>query len=444
MDNLILFQWFLRLFKPEWVLAYLYPGLGFVKGIPTLLLYFTILYMILYEYKKLVLDRPYFIFWLSILLSTVFAHNTGLGRQALSGTFDSLIFFIVTVSIMRNSHDTDRLLSLYIASFIFYGVIGTQNHGLVPFHLYLKNEDAFGPFMSIGVPLSFYLAFKNDKTKYRYLVVCLLSTTGVIASFARGAFVSLCVVVLFMWYKSPRKLLATITIGLLCVFVVITPNILFKDNTYWNEMGTIYESVAEGKYISGTQEVEEGRRFYIRKAWEMFISNPLFGVGPFNYGFVLPRITTSGEADEKGVRAEHLYHRVPHNIYAQILAELGIFGMIAFLAIGYSFWKKNRKIQMAFRKENGDTRGREGNDISSDLRKYYYYAMAFQGAMVAYLANGFFYDILFYHWLPDLLIMNYLVYSQFQKKVSEGRIATQRSAKKMPPFSRISNYMGGR
>jgi len=55
--KLILFFWFLRLFKPEWIAAYYFPSLAFLKPIPTLLLLVFMAYMIL-KSNKVQLDKP--------------------------------------------------------------------------------------------------------------------------------------------------------------------------------------------------------------------------------------------------------------------------------------------------------------------------------------------------------------------------------------------------
>ena len=106
---------------------------------------------------------------------------------------------------------------------------------------------------------------------------------------------------------------------------------------------------------------------------------------------------TTEEVEKKGIRsAGQLYGRVPHNIYAQILAELGVVGALAFLAMLASFLTRNRKTARP--------------DTPESARRMPWraaYAKGVLGAMLVFLVNGLVYDILYYHWFQDLLIMNY-------------------------------------
>ncbi len=404
-ENLILFLWFLGLFKPEWILSHYIPGFAFIKALPTFFLYGTFLYVFVSGSRKLVIDKPYLFFFFSILLSAFFAENTGIGRQALRGVADPLIFFVLCTSLLNNEKTIDKLFNLYMLSFVFYGILGVIYKGLIPFHLYFRNEDAFGPFMVIAVPFSFYLAYRHGEIRYRDLLVTLLCIIGVIVSFARGAFVSLFTAGIFIWYKFNRKIIITLIMCLLAVFFVFSTNILFRENQYWKEMSTISKSI-----VGDQSELNEDRHFLIKKGWEMFINNPVFGVGPFNYGFIYPRIISSSEAEDKKIGpVERLYYRVPHNIYIQILAELGTIGAIAFTFIIYSFWRKNREIQNSYKKRFAEFQSCNQTDIFWKSRKNYYYAIAVEGAMVAYLISGLFYDILYYPWFVSLLILNSLI-----------------------------------
>jgi len=405
-QNLLLFLWVLRLFKPEWILSYYIPGIGIIRAIPTVILYLIFLGFCLSKEEKR-FDKPYLLFFLSILISTIFAENTGLGRLLLRDAIDSFIFYTLSVSIMRADKDTDRLINLYLASLVFYGICGILHKGTVPFHVALEEEDAFGPFMAMGVPLSFYAAFRDKETKYRNIIIAFLCAGGVIASFARGAFISLCAVLLYIWYKFHNKIVISFALGLFAIVVVIAAGFLFKQNLFWKEMAT----------ISRAHEEDTGRKFLWNKALVMFTSHPIAGVGPGNFGFVLFSVTTEEELEPRGVRLVQVYGRVVHNIYLQILAELGLLGAFSFIIILFAFWKRHKQIQMSYKESSVNDLVQDS--ASDKLRKKHYYSLAVTGAMLGYLVNGLFYEILFYHWLPDLLILNYLIYANLYSETSK-------------------------
>lgn len=419
MDNLILFLWFIELFKPEWILSFYIPGIGIIKGIPTILLYLLFIYLILYEKRKLTFDKSFLLFIFSIFISTVFAENTGLGRRLFYSQVDYLIYYTLNISLLGDKKkNVDKIFTLYLLAFVFYGIIGIVYKGVVPFHVYLSDEDAFGPFMAMGIPLSFYAAFKYRKTKYTYFIISILSLNGVIVSFARGAFISICATVVFIWYRFQKKIIFTLVMGLAVIIFIVSVNTFFKHGEYWKEMSTILGST--------NAETPDGRVFLWTKAWKMFVNSPLTGVGPYNYGFILPRITSDEELYERGIRPSLLYGRVPHNIYFQLLSEVGAIGVFSFIVLLYVFWRKNREIQRTYYKDifiNNKQLNPYPDDVSEQFRKDLYYAIAVEGAMVAYLVNGLFYDILFYPWIFDILILNSLIYKRLRLKHQESLLS---------------------
>lgn len=117
----------------------------------------------------------------------------------------------------------------------------------------------------------------------------------------------------------------------------------------------------------------------------MFRNNPLLGVGIGN--FQTTRLEKYAEAGEP----TKAY--VPHSIYIQVLSELGLAGMIPFLALLVLFFRlnaKSRKILLAL----GDER-----------RRSYEYCLSrgLDLALIGYLSSGAFLTVLYYPHLWVLL-----------------------------------------
>jgi len=409
--NFVYALWFLRVIKPEWIAAYFVPGLGILKALPTLILYGLVAYGVLASRKKLSVDKPYLLFYCVILASTLLSQNTGRSLIFHRNVLDALLTYVVVVSFIENSRQLDKLIGIYLVSFVFYGIAGTIYSGRVPFHVALSDEDALGPFMAIGLPISFYFSLRSGKVRYRALIVSGVCMLGLIASFARGAFLSACAAGAFIWVKFKRKAAITIVLLLGVVLFAVIAGSLFEGGKYWAEMMTIGESLQNEK--------QEGRHFLNRKGLQIFMKYPILGAGPGCYGWALPKITSDEEADGRGVYVEHFYYRVPHNIYIQVLSELGIVGVLSFLVVLVSFWKRNRFIEKSFAGSlREEPAGSNGED--AELTKLHAYSLGLQGALFVYLVNGAFYDILYYHWLPDILILNTLCY----RLCVEKRLAT--------------------
>jgi O-antigen ligase len=58
----------------------------------------------------------------------------------------------------------------------------------------------------------------------------------------------------------------------------------------------------------------EGRRYGARVAWNMFMDEPLIGHGP-------------------GVTSRHVVQEAPHNVYLDLMAEQGLFGLALYLGL---------------------------------------------------------------------------------------------------------------
>src|SRR5207253_4275879 len=69
----------------------------------------------------------------------------------------------------------------------------------------------------------------------------------------------------------------------------------------------------------------------------------LFGVGPGNFGAYAAEEFRWGEGSGFYADPAHLYGRVLHNIYVQVLAEQGIIGVVIFLFILIDFVRSEER-----------------------------------------------------------------------------------------------------
>jgi O-antigen ligase len=184
-------------------------------------------------------------------------------------------------------------------------------------------------------------------------------------------------------------------------------------NNYVREISTIWQE--------GTEEETANHRLYLwSKAWDMFIDHPLLGVGPDCYGHRISMYETALERARWHVDRQQ-YGRAVHNIYFQTLSEMGIFGILAFVVLIYSFFKKNLQVTRFF-----SLRSEGSNQYSSVLPKdaadgdLQYYAIGLSVGMLAFLVNAFFFNLLYFTWFWDLIILNSLLH----RRISETQSAS--------------------
>jgi len=162
--------------------------------------------------------------------------------------------------------------------------------------------------------------------------------------------------------RSPRVGFAVIV--LMGIGVLLTPRF------YWVRLGDLTD-LAEA--------VRNDWSFYIRfeamrEAWKTFLEHPLTGVGLSNFPLR---------------SAREVFVRIgPHNMYLGLLADLGIFGLLAYLGVHYA----------AFREFVASMRAKwqEGYEWLADFS--YYLALTLVTALMA----GLFMDCEFTYllWIP--------------------------------------------
>lgn len=402
--NLILLFWFLRLFKPEWVASYYVPSLAPLKSIPTLMLLAFVAYLFVSS-NKVRFDKPMLWFTVAISLSTLTAQNFGIAFSYMRGTFETLLIYAVISTFVSSEESFNKLVKIYLWSFVFFGIWGIGTGGKVSAMLPLDDEDSFGPFMAIGFALSYYLLSARDPGGQWRLrrFAFVISFLGAVASLARGTFVSLATVAGYVFLRSKNKIglaFRSAVAGAAVVMLAWTFAPKFADE-YWTEVSSIW--------LEGTKEKTANDRLYLwTRAIAMFADYPVLGVGPGCYGHKVPDYITQESANEWGVRFQ-MYGRAIHNIFFQILSETGTAGVLGLTALLVSFRKRNVVARRIARGLKAHAESKAESDRISSIEQY---CLGLEAAMVAFLVNGFFFNLLFYSWFWDMLILNSLLHQR--------------------------------
>ena len=419
--KLLVALWIAVTFDPQWFFAS--HGLRPILKIPTLMLLWLIALLIMEvpsrtEWKKRwEWNWPFLTFVLTGLVMTPFAQNNGIARAALTLYMIYWTLMVASIVIVDSARRTEKLFLVYGFSFFWWGLWGAWRGG-VPWHYGLFNEDGFGALMVTGIGVAaFFTAAAPKGSQFRkvMLYTTIMAIIGVVASFARGAFLSAVVVGFMIWVRSKHKMKAAMLGAVGAVLVVIAANVLHK-GAFWAEI--------QSAFTEGTREgTGNDRAILWTAAWEVFKENPVFGVAPRNFGPFAASYFNVGDLPEGGYGYTHnprmLYNRSLHNIYFQILCEQGIAGALAFLWILVDFWKRN----MRLRKPEAQ---RRWNLLGGTL-EVRSLALGLEAGMVGFLLPGMFYGLMPMHWFYTLLALNLLLHARVYGK---GVPASVRAAPK--------------
>jgi O-antigen ligase len=171
---------------------------------------------------------------------------------------------------------------------------------------------------------------KNKVLKVVSVVICLVFLGGLAVTQSRGGFVGLAGM-LFIAFFTARKKFAALIIILVASVLIIS----FMPEHFWDRFA---ETKLEATTPEESQSATIGstvRRYYLAKAaWEMFLKNPIFGVGLGNFYWECPLYYP-------------LYPGRAHNMYLEILAEMGITGFILFMGMLVSFFRCLKRLGKA-------------------------------------------------------------------------------------------------
>jgi O-antigen ligase len=413
--KLLLIFWFLMVWEVDSFLT-VKSGLPFNRVV--LLVGIVMLGMTAMRGHPKALYWPLTLFTAMHMVASVLATNSGLARGPFKYLLYIMVLFAASVTFLDTIPKAITVIKLYMLSFLWFGIQGLPNGGRVTWHSTLGNEDTYGPLMVIALPIAFFLIRGTTVRNWKWaaivtFVVCLL---GVVGSFARGAGLAGAAVLLFIILRSPNKLRSLgILIGAVIVALPLV-NLVVPLDAYIAEMSTAGQK-------------DDTRMTLWRIAFSVFNESPIVGVGANNYG-VVGALITSTEVTREMWGA--LYYRGVHNPFLQVLAEEGIVGLICFFTmIGSVFiWTERLRTDAV----NAAWIERGGGGF--DLRMI---ALGIQGAMIAYVFTGIFYNQLYIHWLWTLVTIPFVLLCLTQptaaaaspasvptRRPSRGRLAGRR------------------
>lgn len=176
-------------------------------------------------------------------------------------------------------------------------------------------------YVLLGLPflyLSFTLSTGLRKYLSLVLMVLILAVAGRTAS--RAGLLTLVVgMLLFLVYGTAKQ-----RVGVFACAILLTLGALLLPQRIKERVTTLFEANPSSAVQAEAVGSAEARKYLLLRSLRMTAENPIFGVGPGQF--------MTGEAQmskEEGVRAS--WH-VSHNSYTEVSSEMGIPGLLLYLA----------------------------------------------------------------------------------------------------------------
>jgi len=277
------------------------------------------------------LDLPIIIF---VIIGFISTFNSLILKQSLIAMpVVTVVIFLSYYLVFSNITDKKFLKKFVLAMILggtiiaYFGIYERSMEGIKQSYVTLINPNILAGYLILIIPIVSSLLFYAPKGSKKALlafsfitmVICLILTRS------RAGWLALVGAMIFLVIIEKRKRLA---IGLTLVLIVVTSILIPSVRT---RLVTIFDL---------NSLVNEERIYGAKSALQMIKDYPLTGVGVNNFYHVYPQYQLP-EA------REHLIHA--HNIFLQIGAEMGLFGLAVFLWLLIKVfkvgWKTLKKIK---------------------------------------------------------------------------------------------------
>ncbi len=252
---------------------------------------------------------------------------------------------------------------------------------------FLANSSELGLGLCVAYPLCYYL-FKGTSSrllKVICLVLLVMFVISIIFTGSRGAFVGFVMTLLYILYKQKKLLIG------LVVIAVLSPLAIYLASDQYVER---IESI---KNVESDQSIEIRLRLW-RAAVDMVADYPVFGVGTGNFPNAYGSVYRA-----KG--SASLYWS-PHNVFIQIVTEMGLVGFTVYLIfIGSIFWinYKSRQLLAAF----------------DDEKLLYFLSHGIDVILVGYIIAGQFITATYYPHLFQFSVWASAIYLVARKRAKQ-------------------------
>jgi O-antigen ligase len=307
---------------------------------------------------------------------------------------DMLLTFGLYLGIITFVDDLDkfnRMMKVWLGVHAILAVLGVLSGGR-GVGGWLGDENDFCMQMDVAAGFALFLMSARGAGVSRPMYIgllCLFVLAGM-TTMSRGGFIGLTAVGVYWWARSPNKIMP-VFLGVVVVLFMA----LAAPDAYWERIGsTADDATSEG---GGTGAA---RLYTWGIGWEMFLHNPILGVGQGNFPWTFEEYQGDRTWQDKSLAG-----RAAHSLYFTLLPELGLVGLVIFLGMLVNSFKdlqwvsrtaaelgmkgnRNAKVKVMETPEDVRKRNRVRNAL--------FQARAIEGAFIGYLVASIFVATLYY------------------------------------------------
>lgn len=311
----------------------------------------------------------------------------------------SLIIFlscgsVVTLRQCRRASTFLAAGSALIATSSYF--LGTLKENRLAFEAgSLGNANEFSMLVVLGAPFLLVPIFSSSSRVRRVVAMALgaLVLIAVIRSASRSSLLAVVTILVVLFWTRPfagKVKLAALTAVLIFVLVAATPpEILSRYATLFSD------STPDDDVAKSAQESALARQHLLEQSLKLTMEHPVFGLGP--------GIFAVGEAELAKEYGEKASWHVSHNSYTQVSSEMGIPGLLLYLA---ALWAAFRNVFWFRAHSRIDPTGR-----ASAL------GLAFLLSLIGLSVNLTFSSNAYFSYLPALMGLSVVFRSSLQREI---------------------------
>lgn len=309
-------------------------------------------------------------------LSVSYAINNFHAYQATKLLTIYLIGGILPIIWLLNSYE--RFISFvrfWMLLHVFVAVMSILNGGKGP-GSFLEDENDLALTLNMVLPYLWFMFQSQGTTgakRFYYLIAACIVVAAIVATASRGGFLGLIAVIFGIILFSKNR----IRNCALIIFLGLGAFLLIPDS-YKKEIQS----------ISDTQDSTRNDRLHSwEMGWDMFLDNPILGVGTNNYPWNVHIYEMHSKDFDSGSMRMH-GGRAAHSLYFTLIPELGLAGTIVYMCLIYLMCKKLFHI-MKFEKSAAE-------NSSQMMGDYALIARAMLISIMTFLITGAFISVLYY------------------------------------------------